>query len=757
VTVLALGLGIGINCALFTVVNSLLLRPLPYQNAAELVEITLPERRPALEDLRRARSFAGVAGFISRGFSVTTPEGVRNIYGIRVSANLFELLGVQAAAGRRFSPEEDQQPVVMLSYDYWRRISGDTKIVGRTLTLSGEKHTIVGILPAGFTLQVRDANLFIPYRLTEGRVVARLSLGVSLAQAHAEVAALLRGMESQPARANRPPGTLVIPLSQAFRNSEVRTVLLLQATAGLVLLITCANLANLSLVRAAARRKEFAVRAALGARPSQLLHQLMIESALLAAMGGLLGLLLAKWSLDFLQANLPANIGRTLRGVEALSIDHRVLAFTAGISVLTLLLFGLLPAISSLRFDVMPVLRDSSRSSTPRQRFGQLLVIAEVGLALMLLIGAGLTLKSLVGLQNADLGFSADHILRGAVDLLPSRYPQPEQRVAVFAEIVRRCRALPGVETVGVLAPQFFPFGGPRVRGSLFEIQGRPELQARAEVYVANPDYFRSVRIPLLKGRMFTGADTDASTPVALISEIVARRYWGQEDPVGRLIRLQAESPDSSWVTIVGVVGNVRNPVALDVQPTAYRPFAQTPSTGAILMIRTAGDPMALVETVRKELRAIDPTAPEMRAAGLERAVWSYVSPQRFTTSLLGFFAGLGLLLAAVGVYGVMRYWVGARMSEIGIRIALGAQRKDVLWLVFGRAGRAALMGVVLGIAGALALQRVIASQLYGVSPTDPAVFVAISALMGLVALGAALLPALWAARVDPLVVLRHE
>lgn len=405
-------------------------------------------------------------------------------------------------------------------------------------------------------------------------------------------------------------------------------VLLLQATASLVLLITCANIANLSLVRAAARRKEFAIRTALGAARSQLVGELLAESALLGAMGGALGLLLAGWSRNFLQANLPGNIGRSLRGAEALSIDYRVLAFTAGVSLLAVLLFGLMPAISSLRFDVMAALKDSTKGSTPhRQRMGQLLVVAEVALALMLLIGAGLTFKSLIGLQNANLGFSPDHVLRGAVDLPSSRYPRPDQRVAVFDEITRRCRALPGVETVGVLAPQFYPFGGPRVRGALFEMQGQKEAEARAEVYIVNPDYFRSVRIPLLKGRLFTEGDTASSAPVALISEIVGRRYFGQQDPIGRMIRLQAESEDSPWVMIVGVVGNVRNPVAPDVQPTAYRPFAQAPTSGAILTIRTAGDPLALVEAVRRELRAVDPAAPELRAAGLERAVWDYVSP----------------------------------------------------------------------------------------------------------------------------------
>ncbi len=753
--VLALAVGIGANCSLFTVANSLLLRPLPYQNPAELVEISLPQSRPPLEDLNRAQCFAGVAEFVGWGFNVAGAGGVQYAFGFRVSPNLFSVLGVRAAVGRIFSTGEDQ-PVVILGYDYWRRISGDPNIVGRPLVVSGEPFTVVGVLPADFSLGVRDGSVFVPNLRTAGRVVARLRPGVSGFQAQAEVASILRETGSQPAGIHPEEPARVTPLSHAFRNNDASAVLLLQATVGLVLLITCANVGNLMLARLTARLKEFAIRAAIGAGRWQLFSQLMVENALLGAAGGAAGLLLAGWSLDFVQANLPANIERTLRGADALSIDRVVLAFTVAISVLTVFLFGLAPAYISLRMDLMAALRVSAKGSTPgRERFGRVLVIAEVGLALMLLIGAGLTLKSLAGLQNANLGFSADHVLRAVVEM-PASTARPEQRAAAYAEIVQRCEALPGVEIAGLLAPQFFPFGGPRVRGAPFTIRDRPEAEARAEAYAVNPQYFRSVRIPLVRGRFFTEADTAVSAPVALISQGVARRYWEPENPIGRLIRLQADREGSPWVSIVGIVGDVRNPVALDVQPTAYRPIAQSPPPGAVLMIRAAGDPLSLAEAVRGELRAVNPNS-AFRPANLRQAVWDYVSPQRFTTSVLGFFAALGLLLATLGIYGVMRYWVVARISEIGMRIALGAQPKDVVWLVLANAGRTTLIGLALGIAGAFALQRVIASQLYGVSPTDLTVIAAVSALLGAVALGAALLPAWWAARIDPLVALRHE
>jgi putative ABC transport system permease protein len=752
--VLTLGLGIGANCALFTVVNSLLLRPLPYRDPAGLVEIALPQRQPRLETIQAARSFSGVAAFVAWGHSVQGPQGPANTFGFYVSPNLFSVLGVEAAVGRTFSADENQ-PVVMLGYDYWRRTSGDPRVIGQLLTISGQPHTIVGVLPAGFSLSVRDGHLFVPGSRSDTRIVGRLQPGVSAAQAQAELMGMMQGPETPAATVRE--RTRVTPLSVAFRNSDAGTVLLLQATVVMVLLITCANVANLLLVRAGMRRKEIAIRAAVGAGRTRLFCQLMTESALLAVLGSALGLLLAGWSLGWLQAQLPANLGRRLRGADGLSIDATVLAFTMALSVLATFLFGLAPALASLRTDVISVLREASGSTPRRHRLGQLLLAGEVALAVMLLIGAGLTLKSLVGLQKTDLGFSPDHVVRAAFELQRPADGTPGQRFAAFMDIIDRVERLPGVESVGAIAPQLFPFGGPAVRGAVFSIHGRPDDGARAEVYTASPNYFRAVRVPLLKGRLFTAQDTADSTPVALISETVAARYWGQTDPLGSLIRLQSEDPDSPWVTVVGVVGDVRNPVAASAQPTAYRPYAQNRSAAPVLMIRTAAEPMTIVEAVRREIRAVDPTGSEVRVADLEKGVWNYVSPQRFTTSIVGFFAVVGLLLAAVGVYGVTRNWAAARTFEIGVRMALGAQRGDVLRLVLGGAAKTAALGIALGIGGAFALQRVVASLLFGVSATDPAVFIAVVAVMGAVVFVAAVLPARWATRVNPLLALKHD
>ena len=752
--VLALALGIGANCALFTVVNSLMLRPLPYSNTDELVEISLPQRRPPLEAFQSARSFSGVASVAPWGHSVQGPQGVTNLYGFFVTPSLFSVLGVEAAVGRVFSPDE-KDGVVILGYDYWRRTSGDPNIIGQTLTISGQPHTIVGVLRPDFSLSTRDGNLYVPGTRPDTRILARLKPGVSIAQAQAEVSGIAQTFEA--AFAGLTERTRVIPIYEAFRNNDAFVMLLLQATVAMVLIITCANVGNLLLVRAAARRKEFAIRSAIGAGRVRLFWQLMTESALLSLMGAALGLVVASWSLGWLQTQLPANLGRRLRGAEGLSIDATVLAFTVGLSILATFLFGLAPALTSLRTDLIAALREATTSGARRHRVGQALLAGEVALALMLLIGAGLTLKSLIGLQHANLGFSPDHVLRAAFELQRPRFTTTEQRFGGYTEIIERVKRIPGVESVGAVGPQLFPFGGPAVRGARFAIQGRPDETARAEVYAANPDYFRTVRIPLLKGRIFTDQDTSASEPVALISEIVATRYWGERDPLGSVIQLQADDPNSPWVTVVGVVGNVRNPVATSAQPTAYRPYAQSPTTGPVLMIRTTGEPMSIVEAVRSEVRVVDPKGPDVRVADLQRAVRSYVSPQQFTTTIIGFFASIGLLLAAVGVYGVTRHWVGVRTFEIGVRMALGAQPGDVLRLVLGTATKTALLGMALGIGGALALQRVIASQLFGVSPTDPTIFALVAAFMCLVVLIAAWVPARWASRVNPLLALRHE
>ena len=745
--VVALALCTGANSALFTVVNALLLRPLPFPHSEQLVEVSIPERRAQLEDFERARSIESAGAFEPWNFAVTGADGVRMAYSIRVTPDLIPLLQIRPALGHALTRADFGSNVLMIGYEYWKTLGARPDIVGQSLILDGDRYSIAGVLPADFFLAVRDAKLIVPNLRTTGRTIARLHPGVTPGQAQTEIASLVPGGRAQVRR-----------LASAFQSDDFHPFLLLQATAGFLLLMTCANLANLQLARGLARRREFAIRTAIGASRARLVVQLTGESAMLAGAGAALGLLFTRALHDVILAILPAHIIRRLSGADALTLDARVVAFTGGVGLITILLFGLLPALSSLRFDVMARLRDAARGSTgERRRIRQALVTVEVALALMLLAGAGLTFKNLTRLESQYLGFRPKGVLRAMTDFSATRYGRPEQKAALFREVERRISNIPGVAVVGILAPQAFPFGGPRVRGSRFEIFGKPEVEARAEVYTANPAYLDSIRLPLLRGRWFTDADNALNQPVAVLSETVAHRYWGEDECLGQRVRLNADRADSVWATVVGVVGDVKNPTTDHWQATGYRPFAQTPSSGAVLLIRASvADPLSLAPPVRRELHATDPTAPQFRiVATLDAAVRDYVSPARFTTTLLAVFAAIGLALAAAGVYGVMRYWVASRTVEIGIRAALGAQRSNVLWLVLGRAATAAGAGTAGGLAGAIALRKVIATQLVGVSGADPVVLGSVAAVIFAVALLAAWAPARRASRIDPAEILR--
>lgn len=749
IVILVLALSTGANSALFTVVNALMLRPLPFPHSEQLVEISIPEYRGPLKDFPPVRSIESAGAFLAWNFALTSPDGIHMAFSLRVMPDLIPLLNVQPALGRALTRSDFGQKVVMVSHEYWRAQGGRPEIVSQSLILDGEPYSIIGVLPADFFLGVRDIKFIVPNLRTPGRTIARLHPGVTPAQAQAELRALLPGQRAE-----------VIPLERAFMSNDFKPFVLLQVTAAFVLLLTCANLANLQLVRGLARRREFAIRSALGASRGRLIFESVREGALLAIVGAGLGLFLSRALHDVILAILPGNITRRLAGVDALSLDGRVIFFTSAIGLITAVLFGVLPALSSMRFDVMARLRDAGRGSTKeRQRSGQVLAILEIALALMLLVGAGLTFKSLARLENQYLGFQPAGVLRAMTDFPASRYTTSILQSALYAEVERRAGAISGVAAVGIVAPQAFPFGGARVRGSVFQISGKPDLEARAEIYAANPAYLDAIRLPLIRGRWFAITDTEQNQPVAVLSESVAHRYWGDAECIGDRVRLDAGQNSSVWATVVGVVGDVKNPLAGNWQPTAYRPFAQTPSTGATLMIRSdTVAPLALAPMVRRELHAIDPTAPEFRiVAALDFAVHDYVSPQRFTATLSAVFAAIGLTLAAAGVYGVMRYWVVSRTGEIGIRMALGALPINVLSLVLGRAALASGAGVALGLAGTIALRKVIASQLIGVSGNDPMVLAMVAAAIFALAILAAWTPARWASRIDPAVVLRSE
>ncbi len=747
--VLVLGLCLGANSALFTVLNALVLRPLPFPHSDRLVEISIVGPRTRLADLESVRSIESAGAFEARAFAVAGADGVHVAFGFRVTRDLIPLLEIRPAIGRALTRNDFGQHVAMIGYDYWKSLGPRPDIAGATLTIDGERYAIAGVLPADFFLGVRDTAVIVPGLGGGERTIARLHPGVTAAQAQAEIASLAPKLRVE-----------VIPLARAFQGNASRSVLLLQATGLFVLLITCANLANLQLVRGLGRRREFAIRAALGASYRRLMSDQARESAMLAAAGAAVGLFATRALHVVILTMLPANISRRLSGADALPLDARVIAFAAGVALVTILLFGFAPALSSLRFDVVAGLRAAGRGSGGgRQRFGRALVMVEIALALMLLAGAGLTLKNLAQLQSQYLGFRPEGVLRVMTAFSATRYSQPEQRIAVFDEVERRVSSIAGVTGVGVIAPQVFPFGGERVRGSRFEIFGQPDVEARAEVYSANPRYLEAIRLPLLRGRWFTAADTLSAAPVAVLSESVARRYWANEESIGQRVRLDSARADSVWATVVGVVGDVKNPIADHWQPTAYRPFAQTPSSGATLMVRASvRDAGSLAGAFRRELQAVDSTAPEPRlVSALDAAIHDYVTPQRFTARLLAVFAAIGLALVAAGVHGVMRYWVASRTGEIGIRAALGAQRRDLLALVLGRAATAAAIGVIGGLAGAIALRKVMATQLVSVSALDPIVLSSVAVAIFAVALLAAWIPARRASRVDPAEALRAE
>jgi predicted permease len=740
--VLVLALCTGANCAFFTVVNALMLRPLPFPHSEQLVELSVPERRARLDDFQRARSIELAGEFTAWNFAVAGSDGVRMAYTLRTTADLIPLLQLRPAMGRSLTRADFDAHVVMLGHDYWRSLGARPDIVGQNLILDGEPYAIAGVLSPDFFLSVRDAKLVVANLRTPGRTIARLRPGVTAAQAQAELSTIVPGGRAE-----------VTSIARAFYSHDYDPFVLLLATAGFVLLITCANLANLQLVRGLARRREFAIRSAIGASRGRLVRQLAAESTALALPGAALGLLLTRIFHDAILKLIPGHVSRRLSGADALTLDWRVAAFAGGVGLLTVLLFGLLPAMGALRFDVMARLRDAGRgSSSERRRFGQWLVAVEIALALMLLAGAALTFKSLTRLERQYLGFRPEGVLRAMTDFPAAHYPTPQSKAALFREVERRISAIPGVVHTGIVAPQAFPFGGPRVRGARFEISGKPDLEPRAEVYYANPAYLDAIRLPLLRGRWFNNGDTLGTPPVAVLSETVSRRYWGTEECIGRRVRFD------SWVTVIGVVGDIKNPIAEDWQPTAYRPFAQGPFSGATLLIRTSAGALTVAQSVRRELHAIDAAAPEFRLVNpLDEAVADYVSPQRFTTTLMAVFAAVALALAAAGVYGVMRYWVASRTGEIGIRVALGAGRASVLRLVLGRALVAAACGVAGGIASAVALRKVIAAELIGVSATDPVVLAAVSSVLFAVAMAAAWGPARKASRIDPSEALRSE
>ena len=789
VAVAALALGVGANTAIFSVVNAVLLRPFPFREQERIVGVWEAigghdriEVSPGnFADWRRhaADTFEQLAVLNFWSANLAGDGQPERLQGFQVSPSLFPMLGVEPALGRAFTNEEEQpgrDSVVVLSHSLWqRRFAGDPGVINRTLNINGRAYTVVGVMPPEFQIHQR-ADLWSPFapdeRTLSNRlphyliVFGRLRAGVTPEQARASMRTLAENVAREHPQTNAGWSANVVPLrKQAVGDVETPLLLLLGAV-GFVLLIACANVANLLLARAASRSKEIAIRAALGAGRLRIVRQLLTESVLLALAGGLLGLLLAAWGVDLLVANLPADADFMLPRAEQTGIDARVLAFTLAVSVLTGLVFGLAPALHAAKTDLGEGLKEGGRTSgagAPGGRLRSALVVSEVALSVVLLVGAGLLVRSIVGLLRVDPGFDAGGVVTMRVALPRAKYADDAKITAFYDQVLARLRSLPGVESAG--ATSNLPLGGSNA-STTFQIDGRPPLapseQPDVPYRVVSPDFFRTLRVPVTEGRAFEEADTATRPRAAVVSQLFAQRFFPGESAVGR--RIRSGEGDGELYTIVGVVGDVKHfGLSREPQATLYFTHKTDPERSMVLTVRAAGAGLAesLAPAMRREVLAVDPDQPVFDVRTAREAVEQSVSLERSVAFLLSVFACVAMAMAAVGIFGVMSYAVTQRTQEIGLRMALGAQRRDILRLFLRHGLALALLGAAVGLAGAFALMRVLGSLisglLYGVSATDPVTYALVALALFAVALAACYLPARRATKVDPMEALRYE
>jgi len=775
VAVLTLAFGIGATTAIFSVVNTVMLRPLPWPDADGLVRVF--ERVPQYGRFSVAPAnfidwrvqntvFERIAAMTPGSDTYIASDGPERVVRASVSWDTFDLLGVTPALGRTFREEEDQPGqgnVIVISHGLWqRRFAGDPGVLGRTITLSGVPVTIIGVMPPDFYFPNREVEFWRPIALpanpTRGghylAVVARLKPGVTVQQADAEMKAIAERLALQyPANSeNESAETLAL---RDLITGPIRPMLMtLLAAVGVVVLIACANVANLLLVRASVREKEIAIRSALGAGRRRIALQMLAESLVLALLGGALGVLLAYLAITPIQTLGAGSIPR----VSELALDRTVLVFTFLVTLVTGVLFGLAPAWQAARGGLGAVLKEGGRSSTGAgsRWMRNTLLVTEVALSIVLLVGATLLIRSFANLTSVDPGFSAGRVLTFQVALPAAAYSEDHQRRAFFDRLLERLGALPGVESAGMV--QQLPMMGSYVLS--FDVQGRPPATAddsrSANYRVVSADYFPAMGIPLQRGRALTDRDAETSPMVAVIDEAFARRHFPDEDPIGRGIDIG--NGTDGFYEIVGVVGDVHHG-GLDAiaAPSMYVPYKQDPFSAMRMVVRTAGDPTSMIAAARQTVREIDGTLPAYAITPLADVVSESVADRRFAMLLLGLFAFVALFLAAVGLYGVVAYTVSQRTSEIGLRMAIGAEPRDVMRMVVGGGMKLATIGVVVGIAGALALASLIASMLYGVTAFDPASYLVTATVLLVVAALACWIPARRAMRVDPLVALRQE
>lgn len=798
VVILALALGIGANTAIFSVVNAVLLRPLPYHEPESLV--FLNERSPVIDEMsvsypnftdwrNQNHVFEKIGVYNRNSYNLTGAGEAERIPTAQASADLFSALRVNAAVGRVFTNDEDKPggtPVVVLSHGLWqRRFGGQMSILNQPLTLNGKSYTVIGVMPQGYLYPSR-VEMWVPVGQLSGDTnwqqrgnhpglyaVARLKPDATLAQAEADLDNIAANLEKQYPESNAGNRVRIRPLLEIYVSDARGALWVLFGAVAFVLLIACANIANLLLARATARQKEMAIRAAMGAGRWRIVRQLLTESVLLSLVGGTLGLLIAHWCIDFILYVSPDAIPRS----REIGLDWRVLAFTIGVSFLTGILFGLVPALQAGVVDVHETLKETGRGTTRRHWLRSSLVVVEVASTLVLLIGAGLMIRSFYRLQNVNPGFSYARLASFTVSLPQKKYVTEEQRTAFFQRLLENTRALPGVEAVA--AASGLPLGNNGWQTS-FLVDGRPtpprDQTPLMEACTVTPDYFRAMSIPLLRGRYFTDQDNrsflagrdlsklnegerlNAGANAIIIDEEFARRHWPNEDAVGKRIKWGTEE-ESAVLTIVGIVGRVKmEGLSQDSNRVqGYFPTWQVPLTGMTVIMKASGDPDKLIASAREQVKQVDPDQPIYNIKTMDEIRAESVAPERLNLTLFSIFAGIALVLAVVGIYGVMSYTVTQRTHEIGIRMAIGAQQRDVFKMVMGQGMMLTLIGIAIGLVGAFALTRLMATMLFGVTATDPTTFAAIAILLTAVALLACYLPGRRASKVDPVVSLRYE
>jgi putative ABC transport system permease protein len=776
VAVLTLALGIGANTAIFSVIDAVLLSPLPYTKPQQLIAMRPNDSLQNLIEIQRqSHSFSQGGGINVTPMDLTGAAEPVQIHAGLVNAGFLETLGVPPMFGRIISPEEDVKGGprnIVASYPFWQNfLNSDPHALGKTVTLSGNSYTVIGVMPASFQLPREHADVFVSLWVADAGAAVqrdvhfmhgywRLKPGATLAQAQADMSGIDHQLAQQYPNDERGRKTLLMPLHRLLVGNIRPALLVLFGAVGLVLLIACANFAGLLMARAAARRHELVIRAALGARRSRLIRQALTESGLLAVTGGVAGLLLAKWGTSLLLSLKPEALER----FSGIQMDAKVLLFVFGIAMLTGMIFGLAPAWSAARADVSESLKEGGRSVTAGPSghlLRKLLVTAEFALALVLLVGAGLLIKGFSRLRSVNPGFNPANVMTMYLDLPATRYAAIPMQTQFRRELLARLNSLPGVEA-GMITD--IPFGGNYV-GHRVVFDGRPPVPAGAEPEVQTlsvmGDYFRVMQIPTRTGRDFTPRDREGEPLVAIVNEEFVKEFFPGESPLGSRIDWARTEGPHQWMTIVGVVGDVKHS-GLDepTDPAVYTPFAQNDEAWRHFMtlaIRTRSASAGLVEEVKKQVWSMDSLIPVSDVQSMDDLMSVSLAQRWFNLLLLGIFAALALILASVGIYGLMAYGVSQRTHEIGVRMALGAQRRDVLRLIVGDGAKLAFAGIVIGVLGALALTRLMISLLFEVKPTDPATFAAVAILLTVVALAACYIPARRAMRVDPMVALRYE